>query len=86
MNSERRIGEKGRVTLPKSVRERLNLEPGEYVEVSVEEGRVVLKPRISRDAFVETMEGCLTEETRATDAPRVDPLDLKADWTDDLPN
>ncbi len=83
-DGERRIDEKGRVTLPKSVRKRLNLEPGEAVEVSVEDDRVVLRPRVSRKAFIETMEGCLTDETRAPDAPRMDPLDLKADWTSDL--
>lgn len=81
---ERRIDGKGRVTLPKAIRERLNLERGEHVEVSVEDGRIVLKPRVSREAFVETMEGCLSDETRASDAPRQDPLDLKADWTSDL--
>ena len=81
---ERRIDEKGRVTLPKSVRKRLNLEPGEHVEVSVEEGRIVLKPRVSREAFIDSMEGYLTEETRKADAPRTDPLELKREWTSDL--
>ena len=79
-DGERRIDEKGRITLPKSVRERMNLEPGE----TVEDDRVVLRPRVSREVFIETMEGCLTEETRASNAQRMDPLDLKEDWTSDL--
>ncbi|WP_129114763.1 AbrB/MazE/SpoVT family DNA-binding domain-containing protein [Halegenticoccus tardaugens] len=79
------MDEKGRVTIPKSIPDRLNLRRGERVEVSVEDGRIVVKPRISRESFVDAMRGCITETTRRPDAAELSPADLKADWTGDLP-
>ncbi|SDK86313.1 AbrB/MazE/SpoVT family DNA-binding domain-containing protein [Natronorubrum texcoconense] len=83
---DRRIDGKGRVTIPQRIREQLNLEPGERVSVGVEEGAVVVRPRVSRSTFIESMRGCITAESKAADAPEVSPGDLKADWTSDLPN
>jgi AbrB family looped-hinge helix DNA binding protein len=80
----RRIDEKGRVTIPQSIRESLGIEPGEEVTVSTEEGRVVIRPRVSREEFVETMAGVINEETRADGAKPRDPTTLKDDWTSDL--
>ncbi|WP_438268185.1 AbrB/MazE/SpoVT family DNA-binding domain-containing protein [Halocatena salina] len=37
------------VTTPKSVRERSDLTPGDYVDIDVEGGFVVLRPRVSRE-------------------------------------
>lgn len=82
---DRRIDEKGRLTIPRRIREQLDLEPGETVRVSAEEGSVVVRPRVSRSAFIETMRGCISAETKADDAPDVDPSDLKDDWVSDLP-
>lgn len=81
----RRIDDKGRVTLPQSIRESLQLESGEEVSVELDDGRVVIKPRVSRDVFVEQMAGCVNEETRKSDAEPTDPRKLKADWMSDLP-
>lgn len=83
---DRRLDEKGRVTIPQRIRERLNLEPGENVRITVEDGTVVIRPRVSRSAFVESMRGCITTDSKADDAPSIDPADLKADWTSDLPD
>lgn len=81
----RRLDSKGRVTIPQSIRESLNLDPGEEVTVELDDGRVVVQPRVSRDQFIETMAGCVNTETRDRDAEPSDPLELKADWTEDLP-
>lgn len=81
----RRVDSKGRVTIPQSIRESLDLEPGEEVTVELVDGRVVVQPRVSRESFIETMAGCINDETRAEDAEPVDPLEMKADWTEDLP-
>jgi len=85
--TERQVDEKGRVTLPKSIRERLGIEAGDRVVMHVEADRIVVRsePGVSREAFIETMQGCVTEETQASDAPAVDPLELDSDWTADLP-
>ncbi|QPV61740.1 AbrB/MazE/SpoVT family DNA-binding domain-containing protein [Halosimplex litoreum] len=85
-SEDRRVDEKGRVTIPKSIREALQIDPGEEVAVELADDRIVIRNRISREQLVERLEGCVSEETRADDADRIDPDDLKADWTSDLPN
>jgi len=87
-DNERSLDEKGRITIPKPFREQLGIEPGDRVSVDVESGRVVVTPEgtASREEFVDAMEGCLSSETRTGDPPDVDPIDLKDEWTEDLPN
>jgi len=85
-SEDRRIDTKGRVTIPKSIRERLNIEAGERVDIEIEDGAVVIRPQISRDEFIATMDGCITEENRRESATPTDPEELKADWTSDLPD
>jgi AbrB family looped-hinge helix DNA binding protein len=36
------MGERGQITIPKEVRDRLHLRPGQQLEVSEERGRVIL--------------------------------------------
>lgn len=89
MSSDRTTGtidEKGRITIPKHVRERLDLSPGERIELDVENGSIVVRPKISREEFVEEMAGCINSETRREDAPDLDPVELKKDWLSDLPS
>lgn len=83
---QRRVDEKGRITIPQEIRESLHIDPGEEVDVALEEGRIVIQPSISRQEFAETLEGCINDETRADDAEPMDPLAMKEDWTSDLPN
>jgi AbrB family looped-hinge helix DNA binding protein len=83
-STERRVDEKGRVTLPQSIRESLGIEAGEAVTVELDDGRVVIRPRVSREAFVEEMAGCIDAESRADSAEPTDPRELKVDWTSDL--
>jgi len=40
-----KISPQGQIRLPKKVMERLGIDKGDYIEVDVEEGNVVLKPR-----------------------------------------
>lgn len=82
---ERRLDEKGRITIPQRIRNQLNLEPGARVRLEVDEGTVIVRPRVSRSEFVETMRGCISEETAVETTPSVTPAELKADWTSDLP-
>jgi AbrB family looped-hinge helix DNA binding protein len=81
---ECRVDQKGRVTIPRSIRESLGIEPGEEVTVSVDDGTVVIRPQVSREEFAETMAGVVSDETRDDDAEPTDPRTLKEDWTSDL--
>lgn len=84
-SEKRRVDEKGRVTIPQAIRESLHIDPGEEVEVELADGRIVIRPRISREEFADELRGSITDETRAEDAEPMDPLETKADWTSDLP-
>jgi antitoxin PrlF len=43
------LGERGRVTIPKSVRDRLGLRPGQRLDVVEQDGRVVMTKDLSDD-------------------------------------
>ena len=45
------VSEKGQVTIPKPVRERLGLRPGTVLEFEAREGRLVGKKAITDDPF-----------------------------------
>lgn len=85
MSAERRIDLKGRVTIPKEIREQLAIEPGESVEVTVDDGRIVIQQGQQKEGSFRSLRGCLTAETKRDDASEMDPLELKHDWTSDLP-
>jgi AbrB family looped-hinge helix DNA binding protein len=46
------MGERGQVTIPKPVRDRLGLKPGQRLEVTDEAGRVVLVKLLDDDAVM----------------------------------
>ena len=60
---------KGRLVIPQSVRERLEMTPGTEVTVREEDGRVVVEPAEDPDAVIERMER-LIEETAANGETR----------------
>lgn len=84
-DDERTVDERGRVTIPKEMRDALGIEAGEEVALELREGEVVIRPRVSREEFIETMEGCINEETVREDAEDIDPHELTELWTSDLP-
>ncbi|WP_254521488.1 AbrB/MazE/SpoVT family DNA-binding domain-containing protein [Natrinema caseinilyticum] len=85
-DDDRRLDERDRITIPKHIRNRSNLETGQRVRVTVENGSVVVRPRISRQEFVRSMRGSITEAAKVADASTDAPEGLKADWTSDLPD
>lgn len=59
--------------------------PGKSVEVGVEDDEVIIRPQVSREEFIDSMVGCINEDTRREDAEPMDPLELKKIWTSHLP-
>jgi antitoxin PrlF len=51
--STSRVSEKGQVTIPKPMRERLGIRPGEVVVFREEPGRLVIEKALKRDALDE---------------------------------
>lgn len=44
------VRDKGIVTIPKGIRDRLGIRPGDHFEVEIEDGRIVLLPQRMIDA------------------------------------
>lgn len=72
-----KIDERGRVTLPSSIREELGLYPGKEVNVEKSGKGVMIRPVISKEVFVGSLEGCITENNQAQ---KLDPMELKRIW------
>lgn len=49
-----RVGPKGQTVIPKAVREKVGIRPGDEVEVHEEKGRVIVEP-MRRDALQELL-------------------------------
>ncbi|MFA4928286.1 MAG: AbrB/MazE/SpoVT family DNA-binding domain-containing protein [Patulibacter sp.] len=60
------VSEKGQVTIPKALRDRLGIRPGEILDFEAENGRLVATKRGARDPFADAF-GVL-DMPRGTDA------------------
>lgn len=69
------IDDRGRILIPKEIRDRLGLQPGNTARLEVEEGKLIIMPPLSPDEFIKRMEGCITKGE-----PAMDPLKLKEVW------
>ena len=69
------VDDKGRVLIPKEVRDRVGLKAGGRARLKVENERIIIMPPTSPEEFIEEMEGCIREGT-----PTINPLKLKKIW------
>jgi AbrB family looped-hinge helix DNA binding protein len=72
-----KVDSKGRIVLPKGVRERLGITPGTEVEVHEEDGKAVVEPETDPEQIIERMDR-LVAETEPEPAERT-PLTEGAD-------
>lgn len=77
------VDDRGRVLIPKELREELGLEPGDAVVIDADEDGVHLRPALSREEALGRLIGGITEENAAADAEEMDPLDVKEIWEPD---
>jgi AbrB family looped-hinge helix DNA binding protein len=75
MATEAIVDRKGRILIPKEIREKIGLQAGRKVRIKVDKEKVIVTPLISPEEFIEEMEGCIKEGT-----PTIDPLKLKEMW------
>lgn len=66
---------KGRILIPKDIREKVGLRAGAKARLKIEKENVILMPPVSPEEFIREMEGCIKEGT-----PTIDPLKLKDIW------
>ena len=69
------IDDKGRVLIPKKVRDKVGLKTGRKARMKIENGRIIIMPPISPEEFIDEMEGCIKEGI-----PKISPLKLKEIW------
>ena len=50
---ERKVGERGQVTLPKELREKLNIRGGDEVLVHEEDGKITIEKPVSQEELAE---------------------------------
>jgi AbrB family looped-hinge helix DNA binding protein len=69
------VDDKGRVLIPKEVRDKVGLRVGGKARLKIENENIIIMPPISPEEFIKEMEGCIREGT-----PTIDPLKLKKMW------
>lgn len=83
---QRTVGERGQVTIPKALRERLNITGGEKVVVRESDGRIIIEKPVTRDELAEgyrtraSRERDLAEEFAGVSREANDHLDDAPDW------
>ncbi|QOS12719.1 AbrB family transcription regulator [Haloferax gibbonsii] len=72
-----KVDSKGRVVLPKDVRERLGIAPGTEVDIHEEDGKAVVEPRDDPDEILDRMEQLIEETSskREETTPRIEGAD-----------
>lgn len=73
------VDSKGRIVLPKDVRESLGIDEGADVEVHEEDGRIVVEPETSPEEVIDRMEALIedasaTRGAATTEAAEMDPF------------
>jgi AbrB family looped-hinge helix DNA binding protein len=68
-----RLEERGRIIIPKTVREELKLKPGQKLLVERRDSEIVLKPAIDLKRFSAELKGCVKKS-------RIKPEELKKMW------
>ena len=67
------LDKRGRLVIPKDVRDRLGLKADQTMNVEVRDGEVVLKPAVNAEKFIEELRGCVH-------GSRIRPGELKEIW------
>ncbi|MHA1637315.1 MAG: AbrB/MazE/SpoVT family DNA-binding domain-containing protein [Candidatus Thorarchaeota archaeon] len=68
------LDERGRITIPKDIREKMGLKSGDRVRISARKDGVTVEKVIDLNKFIEELCGCITIKGD------MDPLRLKEIW------
>jgi AbrB family looped-hinge helix DNA binding protein len=71
------VDNKGRIVVPKQLRNEMRISEGSRVSVQIEKERLVVSRAVDPDEFIAEMEGFVEKGSRV---PLVNPLSLKHIW------
>lgn len=74
------VDERGRILLPKDMRDAHGLTPGSPVIVESEPDGVRLRAALPKEEALRRLEGAINAETRKPGAKPIDPLETKRIW------
>lgn len=74
------VDERGRVLLPKALRDAHGMTPGSPVIVESGPDGVLLRSALPKEEAWRRLEGAVNKRTRRTGAAPLDPLELKRIW------
>jgi AbrB family looped-hinge helix DNA binding protein len=72
-----KVDDRGRLTLPVDIRDKLGLVPGTEVNVLETDRGVLIQSRVTKEEFIQELKGCITEQNQVQ---TIEPLDLKKIW------
>ena len=67
------LDDRGRVVIPKELREKLGLKPNQHLLIEVRGEEIVLRPALDVEKFIAELKGCVH-------GSRIKPLELKEIW------
>ena len=67
------LDDRGRIIIPKEIREKIGLRPNQRIIIEVRGGEIVLRPSLSLESFVRELRGCIH-------GSRIRPDRLKEIW------
>ncbi|MHA2250926.1 MAG: AbrB/MazE/SpoVT family DNA-binding domain-containing protein [Candidatus Kariarchaeaceae archaeon] len=68
-----KVEERGRILIPKEIRDKLGLKPGSELEIILEEGKIKILPKMILSEISTELKGCVKESN-------IDPLKVKEIW------
>lgn len=77
MVEEAVVDKKGRIVIPRHLREGLGLREGAKVRLTLEEEKILITRPITPEKFIHEMEGCIKEDSPVR---KINPLELKKIW------
>ncbi len=70
------VDDRGRLTLPSSVRKKLNIKPGDKLSISVTSGEIILRKKPPKEEIIKNLAGCITTPTE----DKITPESIKGIW------
>ena len=73
MGKEVEIEERGRILIPKELREELRLKAGQKLSIEKRGEEIVIKPTINSKKFISELKGCIKRS-------KIKPMEVKKIW------